>query len=385
MAPITFSVELDAVFFFALYPIKNDDDTHLAPVTDLSPLNHPGITSPTYQHLRNMKTEMSPVMYATERGFFEVGFVSNRLRATFRAAVPTSCGMRVYVGTGNGLFPLSAMKRIASICWASDRVLQQMHPVSRHYNNWCKGPRIMTRLAEGEETEQSDGDTMVRQDIPLQEYINKTQPKRLSTKFDRAFSRHTLNGILSEAEQHVSPFICEIHDEDQSLKPVKGPNILKGAIRLFECCDYDAVAKFMDTNLHDAYKFFYYPSAHWKEEYPRPIIEFSMAAGSLDGHWISTYAKICTSIVRFATGAAEEDIWRMIYDCHVANTDNTRYDIFDLLLDLGLAKEAETVQRRAERSDYKETLQQYVTIEDLRKGGKDRVYGDRTMGLWGMR
>ncbi|OTA94863.1 hypothetical protein M434DRAFT_394377 [Hypoxylon sp. CO27-5] len=84
----------------------------------------------------------------------------------------------------------------------------------------------------------------------------------------------------------------------------------------------------------------------------KKTVEFRQAAGSLDGRWVSTYAKICVGIGRFAEVAAEGRMWRLIYDCHCADVGKAEYDVLDLLLDLGLTEEAEIVQYRLEMDSH---------------------------------
>ncbi|KAI1655673.1 hypothetical protein F4813DRAFT_158296 [Daldinia decipiens] len=433
MHPLTFSVELEAVYFFSLRPAGIHNDPRLAPVVDMSPQGNPSFTVHNYDRWDDMKAEMirrvscaiktclselpqscrgevvslegdpvlslyqewkvesgkaavkrdpgprleyeglweidlevqSPVMYATEFGFKEVEAVTNMLRATFRAAVPPYCAMRVLVGTGSNLVPLPVFIKTAAVCWAGDRILQQMHPISRHYNIWRKGPRETARLDQGEEAEQAEAKPVENQDIPIQEYINKARPKRLLTEFKRTLPRDRLDLILSQ-ERNIHFNIYELRRPGRLLEPITRPDILQGAIQLFSCRSHSAVANLININSLGAYNFSHYSDEKTEEKDTKATVEFCMAAGSLDGHWVSTHARICTGIAQFAASAPEENVWRMIYECHSAGIDKTGYDIIDLLLDLDLAKEAETVQYRFEMgSSFGETLQSFLASERL--------------------
>ncbi|KAI2781606.1 hypothetical protein F4815DRAFT_466770 [Daldinia loculata] len=433
MHPLTFSVELEAVYFFSLHPIDIYNDPRLAPVVDMSPQGNPGFTIHYYNRWDDMKAEMirrvsfaiknclselpqpcrgevvslegdpvssqyqewrvesgkatvkrdsrprpeyeglweidlevqSPLMYATEVSFEEVEAVTNMLRATFRAAVPPYCGMRVFVGAGSNSVPLPTFIKMAAICWAGDRILQQMHPISRHYGRWRKGPREMARVDQGEEAEQAEARPGEKQNIPIQEYINKARPKRLLTEFKRTLPRSRLNIILSQ-ERNIYFNTYEVHRPGQPLEPTTRPDILQGAIQLFSCRSYGAVANLIDTNSLGAYNFNHYSDEKTEEEDTKVTVEFCMAASSLDGHWVSTHARICTGIAQFVASAPEENVWRMIYECHGAEIDKTGYDVIDLLLDLGLAKEAETVQHRLKMGSYfRETLRSFLTSEAI--------------------
>lgn len=125
----------------------------------------------------------------------------------------------------------------------------------------------------------------------------------------------------------------------------------------------------MSARTRGAYNFSNYDDELKKKE-TKKTVEFRQAAGSLDGHWVSSYAKICVGIGRFAEVAAEGNLWRLIYDCHRAEVDKTKYDVLDLLLDLGLAKEAEIVQHRLETAGHvAETLRAFSS-----KTGSHSIY-----------
>ncbi|KAI0848634.1 hypothetical protein F5Y00DRAFT_83953 [Daldinia vernicosa] len=416
MDPLTFSVELEAVYFFTLGPVDIYNDPHLAPVVDMSPQGNPDFTMHDYGRWDDTKAEMirrvscaienclcglpqscrgevaslegdpvlsryqdwkvetnkatvirdpeprpeyeglwkldlevqSPMMYATEGSFKEVEAVANMLRASFRAAVPPCCEMRVLVGAGSNLVPFPIFIRIAAICWAVDRFLQQMHPISRHYNRWHGARRQTARLDQAEaveEAEQVKAIPVEKQDIPILEYVNRARPKRLSTEFKRTLSRNDFNLILFQ-ERNICLGPYRPYLPGRPLTRIDRPNILQGAIQLFGCRSYGAVAYLINHNSLGVYNFNYYSDENTEYKDPKATVEFCTAAGSLDGHWVSTHARICTGIAQFAASAAEENVWRMIYECHDADMEGTEYDLIDLLLDLGLAKEAETVQYR---------------------------------------
>ncbi|KAF3065143.1 hypothetical protein GL218_02512 [Daldinia childiae] len=433
MHPLTFSVELEAVYFFSLRPVGIYNDPRLAPVVDMSPQGNPGFTMHSYNNLDGMKAEIirrvsyaiknclselpqsyrgevvsvegdpvlsqyqewkiksgkatvkkdsrprpeyeglwdvdlevqSPLMYAAEASFKEVEAVTNMLRATFRAAVPPFCGMRVLVGAGSSSVPLPTFVKMAAVCWASNPILQQIHPISCHYNRRRKDPRETAQLDQGEKAEQTEAKPVDKLDIPIQEYINKARPKRLLTEFKRTLPRNMLNIVLS-LERTIPFNTYEVHRSGQPLEPITHPDILQGAIQLFSSRSHGAVANLINTNSLGAYNFNCYSDENVEEKNTKATVEFCMAAGSLDGRWVSTHARICTGIVQFAATAPEENVWRMIYECHGAEIDKAKYDVIDLLLDLGLAKEAETVQYRFVVGSYfGETLQPFLTSKAI--------------------
>ncbi|KAI2641676.1 hypothetical protein GGS26DRAFT_536397 [Hypomontagnella submonticulosa] len=311
----------------------------------------------------------SPAMYATESAFREVEAVTNMIRTTFRTAVPPGCGFHVHVGLGPNPFPVCTLKRLATVCWAGDLILQHMHPVARRYNDYCVGPRAASLLSRGYEAghfEPCGGwrDSPVQfdpSDIPvledhtaIQEHINTGRPRRLPSNFTRTLPRGMFEDTPSEEERKWCEGYTDIEFGHSRFAARSDADILQGAAELLRCQTAHAVQQLMGFG-RGAYNFEHY------QEYgdillrrisSKRTVEFRQAAGSLNGDWVSTYARICVGMVRFAHTAPIGDLWRVVYDCHCEETYNTQYDVLDLLLDLGLCEEAKTVQYRLETGEY---------------------------------
>ncbi|KAI1749460.1 putative amidoligase enzyme-domain-containing protein [Xylaria castorea] len=80
-------------------------------------------------------------------------------------------------------------------------------------------------------------------------------------------------------------------------------------------------------------------------ESPRTI-EMRIGQGSLDGTWISTWAKIVTGLFRFALYSSPSEFIDILANCERATKTEGAYDIVDLLDDIGLFAEAVTVEKR---------------------------------------
>ncbi|KAI1124644.1 hypothetical protein F5Y10DRAFT_248951 [Nemania abortiva] len=78
----------------------------------------------------------------------------------------------------------------------------------------------------------------------------------------------------------------------------------------------------------------------------RHTIEFRMGEGSLDAQWISTWAKICAGVFRFAIYSSPGDFISVLANCDRASKEDGSYDIVDLLDEIGLFAEAELVEKR---------------------------------------
>ncbi|KAI1096708.1 putative amidoligase enzyme-domain-containing protein [Rostrohypoxylon terebratum] len=335
---------------------------------------------------------LSPALYIDERSFREVKEVTDWLRKTFRTAVPPSCGLHVHIGYAKSIIPLRTLQKLAAICWAGDTLFQQMHPVSRRFNHHCLGPRVKSNLGDGRKagdyyTEDDrivlnmrrlSSITMAAREIAdnrepdvaalpacIQSITERGLARRLeNTKFDRTKSRIKHAEMPSKEETEI----CEkpayqLTIPDQPLRLLKGHGILTGARELFSCLNYNAVASLMSSNAPGAYCFENYLDRKRNVEMryngkPVKTVVFRQAAGSLDGHWVGTYARICIGIARFADTATMPKVWQLIYECHLAETSQHQYDVIDLLLDLELPKEAEFVHNRLEKGSLAEEMLQ---------------------------
>ncbi|KAI2621704.1 hypothetical protein GGR54DRAFT_599426 [Hypoxylon sp. NC1633] len=331
---------------------------------------------------------VSPAMYATDGAFKEVEEVANMLRRTFRTAVPPSCGLHVHVGAGTDFLNLRTIKRMAAFFWAGDLLFQQMHPLNRRYNEYCLGPRVKSKVGLGRETgpfnkvsadankvdtstddtntDDTNTDSANKVLCSIQSYINSARPLRLLTNFRRTFPRNKHVDTPSQEEMDACTNGCIVAWPHEHVDPVPGVHIIKGAIEISHCSSFDAVHAIMSAGSRGAYSFENYSDDKQKEEGTPRTVEFRQAAGSLDGHWVSTYAQLCVGIARFAEDASEGRVWRLIDDCHHAETKNTGYDVIDLLLDLGLTREAKVVQYRLETGSLAtENLQRFSTMTGL--------------------
>ncbi|KAI0108729.1 putative amidoligase enzyme-domain-containing protein [Nemania sp. FL0031] len=75
-------------------------------------------------------------------------------------------------------------------------------------------------------------------------------------------------------------------------------------------------------------------------------IEFRLGDGSLDAEWVSTWAKICTGIFKFAIYSSVSDFASVLANCDRASTEDGSYDVVDLLDEMGLFAEAERAEKR---------------------------------------
>ncbi|KAI0818157.1 hypothetical protein GGR55DRAFT_60837 [Xylaria sp. FL0064] len=80
-------------------------------------------------------------------------------------------------------------------------------------------------------------------------------------------------------------------------------------------------------------------------------VEFREASGSLDPEWIVTWSRICVGIMRFCRDASVSDFISVLervvrQEERIRDGKELKYDVCDLLEDMGLFAEAATVRRR---------------------------------------
>lgn len=85
----------------------------------------------------------------------------------------------------------------------------------------------------------------------------------------------------------------------------------------------------------------------------RMTVEFREATGSLDPSWVAAWAKTCPRIVEFCLEAEESvfaDLLQRLLEAELAfeanGEESRRYDVIDLLNDLGLSNEAIFVEQK---------------------------------------
>ncbi|KAI1375180.1 putative amidoligase enzyme-domain-containing protein [Hypoxylon crocopeplum] len=323
-------------------------------VIDLS-IKLDGMLSEDYDSLCWKGLEVvSPAMYATEASFKEVEAVTDMLRATFRTAVPPSCGLHVHVGAGTESFDLDTLKKMAILCWAGDQVLQQMHPVNRRYNDFCMGPRVLSKLANGfkavdlNPTGEKALATTKRKVLIWQLALDHPSRSESQLDFIRTFQRCAHPTEASEEEQDACRNGCTVFFPDEPPQRNRNVGIIPGAKELWGCNGTYSVAALMSTGNRGAYNFDNYDRNNAKtlSKGSKKTVEFRQAAGSLDGHWVATYAKICVGIGRFARDFCDGTICRLVYDCYTAELEYGSYDVLDFIIDICLVEEAKVVQDR---------------------------------------
>ena len=170
------------------------------------------------------------------------------------------------------------------------------------------------------------------------------QPARTRTLQRIAIHRLTEDEVRDQRER----LFLKTGSQMQRRAPSRGQTpALKAAERIFQAassCEIEALLSTEDGK-RPSINFAAYNCSELEtgdEVGTKRTIEFRMGSASLDGVWLSTWARICAGLVRFAIQAPVTRYLDVLTRCD----KGTGYDVLDLLDDLGLFVEAEVAERR---------------------------------------
>lgn len=98
---------------------------------------------------------ISPAYWATPKNLGEIRRIVGGLSGKLRVLTPETGDLHVHVGRGKSSFELGELKRLAGLCYAAGPLLSQLHPKSRHTNEYCQSNRIYSNVAHGMTTEEA--------------------------------------------------------------------------------------------------------------------------------------------------------------------------------------------------------------------------------------
>lgn len=347
----------------------------------------------------------SPALIAEAASFAEVERVVSLLRQTFRLRLNETTGFHVHVGMGTQKLPPRAVRRLAQFLWCADGILSQLHPPERMMNQFCPSIRHSSHLARGNpnqwrlaEEQIADLGRFIGRPTASTPAVDHEEPAMVSDRLtaleenphsfptldarpsssrqtrrlppvrtnpyedDGARRRHRMRwgvelAILTRSE-FLGRDILHPHEFEMPFSPSQetctsvmsglrvlcGPEMYADTTRAIhellghigQRFNYNSLAyDFMDSGALEI----------------RRTIEFREAVGSVDPSWVAAWAKICSRIVEFCL-EAEEDVFvellMTILEAEVAfetSGGHSRYDVVDLLNDLGLHNEAELVEK----------------------------------------
>lgn len=118
-----------------------------------------------------------------------------------------------------------------------------------------------------------------------------------------------------------------------------------GVARIYEAKSSCEIQWRLETSARGFVNFDGYRCDGFGAPMARRTIEFRGAEGTLTP-WVETWAKIVVGLVRFAIHAPVDRFLQVIEMCDVAEREDGRYDVVDLLEDMGLFAEAVQAEQK---------------------------------------
>ncbi|KAI0444657.1 hypothetical protein F4803DRAFT_572652 [Xylaria telfairii] len=299
-----------------------------------------------YSPLKHVGVEInSPVFVAGEDAFKEISTVIEAINSAFRRTVPPVCGFHVHVGRGCEPLELRPVQRTASLLWLAENLIDKLHPGCRHGNRQCLSMRHFSDMSHFLKVEQGTEHINGLDESQHAEFsmdrVDKNRKKPTNYKFNRFLDvTSDMESTLSRcfAGEYFLTFYQPWHDGLPT-----GIEMMDGARMILSARDTAEIARMVSfrNNFRGAYNFANMESERRGGSGPRkPTIEFRQAAGSLDSSWIVLWAKICLALNGPAVvESSDDDFFQLLYNCEEGFYLPRKYDIFDLLHDIGICKE----------------------------------------------
>ncbi|XDG06245.1 hypothetical protein ABKA04_005860 [Annulohypoxylon sp. FPYF3050] len=130
-------------------------------------------------------------------------------------------------------------------------------------------------------------------------------------------------------------------------KAAKDIGVFAGIIPLYSGLTSCVIEWLLRASDRPNYSFSPYSCFIIEDRETRPgTIEFREAAGTVDGEWAETWARICVGLTQFAIHAPVEEYLSVLVNINRAACGGAPYDVLDLLDEAGLFAEAVVVERR---------------------------------------
>lgn len=295
----------------------------------------------------------SPALWATPDSFEEVKRVCEILRMNFLTLITDSCGLHIHWGCGSGWVPVHHLRKAAALLLACDPLLAQLHPESRKDNYHCLSNRYFSEVAQSTLTAEQVNDSI---DEKALESLAFDQCGSRGTKYAGSspiFSRRIATGSLEGYPFRPDRIPVSVEKFHTSLRvPQSIPN---AARQLLICSLPEAVGRLMHSSSKIsarklAFNFRNYIPGFYGESDVKRTIEFRQCAGTLNGEEVIAFAKLFIGLCEFAGKATINDLWHLILKCAEAEVGAAEWpnvtgdDVFDILIETGLAQEAEALQ-----------------------------------------
>lgn len=302
---------------------------------------------------------VSPILTTSSEGFGAVRSVVDLLTSKYRMTLNHTCGFHVHVGDGVKFWSVEQTRRICAFLWAADPILATLHPPSRRLVEYAQSIRERSHLAKGSKV----GD-MPTYDEHYNEACDLYRSGRITGKVMTPRSplaqtiekqiKMVLEMTVPIKSQYKGPyvpstsrtmdrlaypsFVIEL-DKPGNLdrKATSDLGVFWGVAQLLNArttCELDWL---LEAGERANYSLRAY---YCGNDPPNPgTIEFREAAGTIQGQWVETWARICTGLIIFALYSPVDSYVNVLHNIDRAARGGVPYDVVDLLDQCGLGAE----------------------------------------------
>ncbi|KAI0148523.1 putative amidoligase enzyme-domain-containing protein [Xylariaceae sp. FL1272] len=300
----------------------------------------------------------SPALWHDESSWREIKLVVDAIARDFWVLTPETAGIHFHYGNGPDYIPFFQLRRLAAFFFAADPLLCQLHPPHRHGNMFCASNRLYSYIARGGTPDEAHSQ-WVEAPPEIRNAAN-TNPTRSAARRNFPIKRGTLPGYNSK-----NLFSTDSDSEDGNAPAIKD---IPGAVaEILRSTNAPTVAELMslkplDIDERMAYNFNNYRQSRYRPSTEsdarngllltpgmsggeKRTIEFRQIASTMDSAEIIAHGKAIMRLCEFAKTSSLHELWSVVVDCAVSETDREWYDVFDLLLKLDLQEEARVLAR----------------------------------------
>lgn len=312
----------------------------------------------------------SPAFWDEPESWEEVRAVCQFIQQRFWTITPHCTGLHFHVGTGPDYMSLRKLRRAATLLFAMDPTLVQLHPTHRKNRRYCLSNRTFTAVAQGttadsvtralggvvreRASETDEGQELTfsqRQRSRSPESTNSSLevPVTAETGFIRTITRGQLTGYPYESGRAVS----SPYDNTEVPAPIDMSTCIN---ELTNATSRGVVEQLMRNARYQserpAYNFANFTENPFGQQDRKRTIEFRQSAGSLDANEVIAYGTAYVQICRFAMDSTHRRFWSVLKKCidvdkfglDERQNPDTGFDIFDLLLLMDLGNAAAELQ-----------------------------------------
>lgn len=299
----------------------------------------------------------SPPLWATEKSYQEVHRVIEAVSERFLIFAPSTAGLHVHYGRGKEWIPLKDLRRIAAFLYAADPVLARLHASDRRDNIHCLSNRLYSSMAHGippDDVRKYLGQPQPGEPIELNAEPDLGLGAPAGERFNigkSIFQRGILDGyhfnrnLFKQCMHRWALGLPRLLPGAERDRPL---DVHLGAYTLLSCPDAPTI-RFLNQTLgypRMAYNFEHYKGIDSIDPDLKRTIEFRQPTGTVNADEVVAHAKVCVRLADYASTAPLNELWKLILDLQESEENSEWFDVFDLLAELGLEKEAEVIERQ---------------------------------------